>query len=471
MKVPMIGMRDGKRRRGVSLEIKTTAMVATVLAVLFFVLRMMIGGHAAAELGIGAAAAFALIIIVLDAWVYRPLHGLIGRSRHRLGGKYESSDPFYRDELDELGYLVETLISVFTSAEIQESANASIKDDLVRLRTFNRQLVQVGQIGQEISAALPYRETVERSLARIKGFTRADFVALMRHDAETRAFTLEGTFGVRLRKIEPDCCAFTPDCPVRRAVNSGQITRCADHACTLFPQTMKGQLIVPFAVEAVGDMALLCTATAPTTFDELTDEVVETLQAHLHNALSNARKYDAIRRQVVTDHLTRLYNRRYFMNRAGEELERSLHNQAPMSIVMIDIDNFKAFNDNYGHATGDRVLQAVATIMQNAVRTSDICARHGGEEFAMLLPNTPGDNAIFLAERVRKTLGATRYTGLGLPSDANITISAGVATCPRDATTVEELLDLADKALYRAKAAGRDMVCQFGVENSLAIRQ
>jgi diguanylate cyclase (GGDEF)-like protein len=467
----MTGMRDGKRSRGASLEIKTTAMVATVLAVLFFILRTVIGGRAAAQLGIGAAAAFALLIIVLDVWVYRPLHGLIERSRHRLGGRYASADPFDRDELDELGYLVDTLISVFTSAEVQESATASIKDDLVRLRTFNRQLVEVGQIGQEISAALPYRETVDRALARTKTFMRADFIALMLHDPETRAFVLEGSLGVRLRKIDAGCCEYTPDCPVRRAVNSGEITRCTDHACTLFPRTMKGQLIIPFDVEAVGTMALLCTATAPTTFDELTDEVALTLQAHLHNALGNARKYDAIRRQVVTDHLTRLYNRRYFMNRAGEELERSLHNQAPMSIVMIDIDNFKAFNDNFGHSTGDRVLQAVATIMQNAVRTSDICARHGGEEFVMLLPNTPGDNAIFLAERVRKTLGDTRYTGLGLPSHANITISAGVATCPRDATTVEELLDLADKALYRAKAAGRDMVCQYGVDNSLAIRQ
>ena len=125
---------------------------------------------------------------------------------------------------------------------------------------------------------------------------------------------------------------------------------------------------------------------------------------------------------------------------------------------MIDIDHFKDFNDTYGHATGDRVLQTVAQTMQDALRTTDICARHGGEEFVMLLPNTPGDNAFFVAERVRRTLGGTRYTGLGLPTEVNITISVGVATCPRDATALDELLELADKALYRAKAAGRDMV-------------
>ena len=82
----------------------------------------------------------------------------------------------------------------------------------------------------------------------------------------------------------------------------------------------------------------------------------------------------------------------------------------------------------------------------------------------MLLPNTPDDSAVALAERIRMTLGETRYTSLGLPGDANITISAGVATCPHDAITVAELLDLADKALYRAKEAGRNKVCRYGID-------
>jgi diguanylate cyclase (GGDEF)-like protein len=167
---------------------------------------------------------------------------------------------------------------------------------------------------------------------------------------------------------------------------------------------------------------------------------------------------------VVTDHLTRLYNRRFFMNRAEEELSRSLRTQQPLSLVILDIDHFKHFNDAYGHATGDRVLQVVAAVMKQHVRKSDICSRHGGEEFGMLLPNTPGDNASFMANRLRRTLAETRYTGLGLPSDVNITISMGVATCPRDATVVSELFELADKALYEAKAEGRDRVIQYGVE-------
>jgi diguanylate cyclase (GGDEF)-like protein len=233
---------------------------------------------------------------------------------------------------------------------------------------------------------------------------------------------------------------------------------------------MTHQLVIPVKVEHVGDMALLATSTSGEYADLLTDDILGALQNHVQSALTNAHKYDAIRRQVVTDHLTGLYNRRYFMNRAGEEIERSLRHQAPLSVLMVDIDHFKDFNDAYGHATGDRVLQTVARAMKDVLRKPDICSRHGGEEFAVLLPNPPGDAAYFVADRVRKTLGGTRYTGLGLPPEVNITISVGVATCPRDATVLDELMELSDKALYQAKADGRDMVVLWGAEERQRVR-
>jgi diguanylate cyclase (GGDEF)-like protein len=108
--------------------------------------------------------------------------------------------------------------------------------------------------------------------------------------------------------------------------------------------------------------------------------------------------------------------------------------------------------------------------MKDALLKPDVCSRHGGEEFAVLLPDTPGDSAYHVAERVRRTLSGTRYTGLGLPPDVNITISVGVATCPRDATVLDDLMELADKALYRAKADGRDTVVLWGAGERERIR-
>ncbi len=453
-----------------SLELKTTLVVAAALVAFVLAAVFWIDLGSTPVLIAAVLALFAVIVVTADLWVYRPVHRLIRRSRTRLGGNYERSDPYYRDEIRELSYLVGTLIAVFTAAEDKEWVSQSIKDDLMRVQSLNRQLMDVGVLGREMNAALPYRETVERVLSRSKGFLHADFAALLLLDAEARAFSLEGAQGVLSPTLSAECCAYTPDCPVRQAIAAGQIQRVEGHTCTLFPQTMTHQLVIPVRVENVGDMAMLTTATSGEYIALLGDDIMSALQNHVQSALTNAHKYDAIRRQVVTDHLTRLYNRRYFMNRAGEEIERSLRQQAPLSVLMVDIDHFKDFNDTYGHATGDRVLQTVARAMQDALRTTDICARHGGEEFAMLLPNTPGENAYYVAERVRRTLSGTRYTGLGLPPEVNITISVGVATCPRDATVLDELMELADKALYKAKADGRDMVVLWGAEERERVR-
>ncbi|HET6475830.1 MAG TPA: GGDEF domain-containing protein [Thermoleophilia bacterium] len=444
--------------------------MALALAAAFVLLAYVVDPQSAWQIAAVLVALFVVIAVAFDLLLFRPINALVRRSRARLSGDYERNDPFYRDEARELGYLVRTLIAVFTASKDKEWVAQSIKDDLMRVQALNRQLMDVGVLGREMNAALPYLETVERVLSRSRTFLHADFGALLLLDSEARAFSLEGKQGVITPTLSAECCAYSPDCPVRQAIASGKLTRVEGHVCTLFPHTMTHQMVIPVKVENVGDMALLTTSTSGEYAELLTDDILGALQNHVQSALTNAHKYDAIRRQVVTDHLTGLYNRRYFMNRAGEEIERSLRHQEPLSVLMVDIDHFKQFNDTYGHATGDRVLQTVARAMKDVLRKPDICARHGGEEFAVLLPSTPGDAAYFVADRIRRTLGGTRYTGLGLPPEANVTISVGVATCPRDATVLDELMELADKALYRAKADGRDTVVLWGAEERERVR-
>ncbi len=448
--------------RGVSLELKTIAMVLMVLAGFFVLAVTVLDGAPPWQLAVALCGVLALVAVVFDVWVYRPIHRLIKRSGERLGGSFLRSDPAYRDELQELGYLVGNLIAVFSAAEDKEWVSQAVQADLMRVQETKRQLLDVGEIGASINAALPYRETVDRALVRTKTFLHADVVALVRLDDKSHAFSVEGCRGLELVAGAADCCAYTNGCPVRESIGTGQVARSADHSCGLMPPTLSAQLALPFTLDGVGEFALLAAATAWDHFGEVPEEVLVALQGHVQTALANAHRYDAIRRQVVTDHLTGLYNRRHLMTRAREEIERSLRYQQPLSMLMIDIDHFKHFNDLYGHATGDRVLQAVASVLRRALRNVDLCARHGGEEFAILLPNTPAANAYHVADRVRATLAGTRYTGLGLPPEESVTISVGVATCPRDATVLDELLELADKALYAAKAQGRDKVCQHG---------
>jgi diguanylate cyclase (GGDEF)-like protein len=443
-----------------SLELKTAAAVLVVMA--FFAAAAMTVLDAAPDwtIAVAAVAATALVAAVYHLLVFQPVGGLVERSRRRLGETFARSDPAYRDQVRELSYLVGALIAVFNAAEDKEWVSEAVRADLMRVQQTKRQLLDIGDIGAEINAALPYRETVERALSRSQSFLHADAAALIRLDGKAGVFKIEGCRGLELASASADCCAYTLGCPVRDSIGTGQIGRSADHSCGLLPATLSAQLALPFVIDGVGDFALLVAATAWDHFGEVPEEVLVALQGHVQSALANAHRYDAIRRQVITDHLTGLCNRRHFTNRAREETERSLRYQQPLSVLMVDIDHFKHFNDRYGHATGDRVLQAVSGVLKRALRNVDVCARHGGEEFAILLPNTPATNAYNVADRVRATVAATRYTGLGLPPEDNVTISIGVATCPRDATVLEELLELADKALYAAKAQGRDRVCQ-----------
>ena len=136
------------------------------LAAAFVVLVYVVDRGSLWQVAAVLLALFAVIAVTFDLWVYRPVNGLIRRSRTRLGGNYERNDPFYRDEVRELGYLVGTLIAVFTASEDKEWVSQSIKDDLMRVQSLNRQLMDVGVLGREMNAALPYRETVERVLSR-----------------------------------------------------------------------------------------------------------------------------------------------------------------------------------------------------------------------------------------------------------------------------------------------------------------
>lgn len=161
--------------------------------------------------------------------------------------------------------------------------------------------------------------------------------------------------------------------------------------------------------------------------------------------------------QATTDVLTGLYNRRYFYEQANREFTRSKRQQQPLSLLVIDIDFFKKVNDKYGHPVGDIVLSSVATNLLSLIREEDILARVGGEEFAILLPNTSIDAAKNLAERIRYFQEAQKITGKWDGVIKN-TISTGISISHNDDTDFSEIFLRADKALYRAKQQGRNRV-------------
>jgi diguanylate cyclase (GGDEF)-like protein len=160
-----------------------------------------------------------------------------------------------------------------------------------------------------------------------------------------------------------------------------------------------------------------------------------------------------------TDDLTGIYNHRFFIQQLTMELERQKRYPSPLSLLMIDIDYFKHYNDTNGHLAGDEVLKAVSMLIQQGVRHSDIVARYGGEEFSAILMNSGKDYATEIAERVRRNVAEARLHNEAAQPNGDLTVSIGVATfSPPVISTLTDLIREADKALYRAKEAGRNRV-------------
>lgn len=187
--------------------------------------------------------------------------------------------------------------------------------------------------------------------------------------------------------------------------------------------------------------------------------VLSAIASELAVAIDNAQLYKLTKKLSMTDELTALHNYRYLRQRLDLEIERAQRYLRPVSLLMIDLDDFKGHNDTYGHAAGDRALAEVANVFRAKVRDLDVVARYGGEEFAIVLPETDASGAFVVAEKVREGVSAYRFEGHHTARDVHMSVSVGVATYPVHAGTAEELLRQADDALYRAKTTGRDRVC------------
>lgn len=195
--------------------------------------------------------------------------------------------------------------------------------------------------------------------------------------------------------------------------------------------------------------------------DEEDKDRVFILTGQLTLFLRRARLYRKLQELAITDSLTSLFNRRYFLERFDGEFKRAKKLRLNFSLLMIDIDHFKSYNDRYGHLTGDIILKEIAGVLKVNIRQIDLLSRFGGEEFAIILPKATKETARFVAERIRKAVSGKPIKGYD--ESFNITLSLGVASFPEDGNNPQELMDKADWALYRAKECGRNRVEVYGI--------
>jgi diguanylate cyclase (GGDEF)-like protein len=192
-----------------------------------------------------------------------------------------------------------------------------------------------------------------------------------------------------------------------------------------------------------GDLTMARAMAAPASLGLATARLAERAKALAHAA--------------AVDPLTALFNRRYFETRIEEEIQRARRYSLDLALLVIDADNFKALNDTLGHLAGDRVLRAMSDTLRRSVRAFDVCTRFGGEEFAILMPGSNAASALQSAERIRQRVEQYRFEPRVVPADLRATISVGVAVLTAESSS-QDLIARADRALYVAKAAGKNCV-------------
>ncbi|HUW58525.1 MAG TPA: diguanylate cyclase [Planctomycetota bacterium] len=197
----------------------------------------------------------------------------------------------------------------------------------------------------------------------------------------------------------------------------------------------------------------------PINIDEI--RIILTRMIEKKRLQQKAKEVDFYKELSRTDGLTQLYNHKFFHQLLATEIARTRRYGGEVSLLMVDVDYFKAYNDHNGHPMGDAALQKVAWILSEKSRDVDSVARYGGEEFAVIAPETPKQGAIDLAERLRQEIEGADFERAEVMPHGKFTISIGVASYPQDGSSKSELIERADQALYQAKTAGRNRVAAY----------
>jgi diguanylate cyclase (GGDEF)-like protein/PAS domain S-box-containing protein len=208
--------------------------------------------------------------------------------------------------------------------------------------------------------------------------------------------------------------------------------------------------------ELIGLLAV--TSYAPDVFNAADQFLMEQISQQAALSIQNARHYEEVNRQAKLDSLTGVSNHKHFIETLYEETEKALANIVPISLIMLDIDHFKIYNDTYGHIVGDEVLRLTVQAIRSHIKKTDTVGRWGGEEFGIVLPNATITQANMVANRIRRTLSELPLFDIDGQTVPKPTISQGIATIPDHTSNADELVIIADRALYRAKDRGRDQV-------------
>jgi len=406
---------------------------------------------------LGLTAIISIILAILLARGFTaPLANLISGARHISRGDFDQQTvPLSNDEI---GDLTRTF----------DEMRINLRETRADLDYRIMQLSTLYEVGKAISSVLDFRKLQNMILEIVVKVIKAEKGSLMLLDESEKILTIGVAIGLS-EEVARDTRLEIGESVAGWVVKTCQPLFVRNTQTDKDFHTIKkahiraGTLMcVPLLAKDKLLGTLNVSRSEPDSFSDKDFELFVNLANQAAIAIDNARLY----RYAVTDEMTRLYNHRYFQQRLDEELQRADRYENFISLIILDVDHFKSFNDTYGHPEGDRVLKTVARLIEKNVREVDIPARYGGEEFVVICPEKNGEGSLTPAERIRSAIESYDFRIDG--KKIQITVSLGVACYPDQARSKAELIQKADFALYYSKHHGRN---QASLYNPIMNRQ
>jgi diguanylate cyclase (GGDEF)-like protein len=407
--------------------------------------------HIMSLLGVTAGISLLLAVLIGNSFIAPLLH-LIDGARHI--GQGDFSQQILPKSSDEIGTLTKTF----------DEMRVNLKNTKEDLDHRIVQLTTLHEVGKAISSTLDFLALQNLILETVVKVIQAEKGSLMLVDESEKILTIGTAIGLS-DEIKREAKVGMGEPISGWVMESGRPLFVADvetdHTFLAIKKDhiTRGTLMsVPLKAKDKFVGVLNVSKGQPNSFRQKDFELFQNLANQAAIAIENARLY----RYAVTDEMTRLYNHRYFQQRLDEELIRADRYDNQVSLIILDVDHFKKFNDTYGHPEGDRVLKTVSRLIEKSVREVDIPARYGGEEFVVICPEKDGEGTMVPANRIRSTIEGFdfRINGNRVP----ITVSLGIANYPHQARSKADLIMMADTALYHSKESGRNLASLFTPE-------
>jgi diguanylate cyclase (GGDEF)-like protein len=350
---------------------------------------------------------------------------------------------------------------------IEKEKALQIAEKAVKRKVYD--LHNLVEASNDIYSILNFRQLINSALLTVIGQVGVQSALVLMYDQSKRSYSLNFQKGFKPKEVQK--LKFKVDSPI--------IKYFTKHNTPVYVSDLANFEGFESYVKKLKDLDIFIVA--PIIFSERVQGIIATREKHyasdfsrtdfelfhvLVNIISisieNAQHYEEIKNLSLTDEMTKLHNYRSFKSRLKEEVNRAKRNQSKVSLVILDIDHFKNYNDTLGHQAGDEALREVGKVLRKTVRDEDIVSRYGGEEFCVIFPGIGKEENMNLGERIRFKIETHKFYKEKVQPIGQLTISLGGATYPDDASEIHGLIQKADEALYHAKHMGRNQIQIYG---------